>query len=82
MPAYVTLLHRDLDGVGFRNYLYESHTVEQEPVQTPYGQIAIIKATDERQAQVLVDRASSGLIGARAHETLEHAQTYVEEWKE
>jgi hypothetical protein len=82
MTAYVTLMHRDLDGVGYTRYLYSSHTVEQEPVQTPYGQIAIIQATDARQAEVLVDRARSGMIGARAHETLDHAQAYIEEWKE
>ena len=81
MP-FVTLAHRDLNGVGWDRYLYSSHTIVQGPVQTKYSQIAIVEATDRQQAQVLVDRASSGMIGAKIHPTLEHAQTWIEEMKE
>lgn len=83
MPKqYVTVAHSDLDRMGFRRYLYNCNKIVVEPTSTLFSQMAIIECPDSYSATNQADRFSSGLMGARVHNSLDAAETYLEENKE
>lgn len=82
MTRYVTARHNDLERLGFRNYLYGNQEVVSGPTPDKYGQMALIKCPDDYLADMLRDRLSSGMMGARTHDTLEDAETYMLEWQD
>lgn len=84
MPKqFVTVAHSDLNRVGFRALTYDHNKIVQEPVPAGYrGEMAIVECGDSYRAQYQADRYSSGLIGAKVHNSLEAAEAYIEEHKE
>jgi hypothetical protein len=62
-------------------FLYDGQTVVSEPVDNWFGSSMVVVdtgATSDYQTQYLADRFTSGNFGARAFQTREEADAYIE----
>ena len=84
MPKqFVTVAHTNLDRVGFRALTYDHNKIVKEPEPAGYrGEMAIVECADSYLANYQADRYSSAMIGAKVHNSLDAAETYIEEHKE
>lgn len=76
---FVLVVHGDLEGRGFRRYLYANQVVVREPAPFLYDQAAVIYCPDANLAKDLRDRYSSGLLGAKLFSDEQELNDYIAE---